>query len=426
MAQGCRKAVAACLAAGLMTVAMTHAAAAKFASLVIDAKTGAVLEEYNADGRNYPASLTKMMTLYLTFEALAEGRLHKSDRLPISAHAAAQAPSKLGLVPGQTIPVEEAILALTVKSANDVAVVLAEALGGSEPRFAQLMTEKARSLGMRATTFRNASGLPNPGQVTTARDLATLARALNRDYPQYYHYFSAREFAFGNLVIPTHNHVLVNYEGADGLKTGYIHASGFNLVTSAVRDGRRLIGVVLGGQTSAARDRTMMRLLDDAFAEPLREARAKVSPARPQLVAARAPAAVPAAAEPVASEPLPHLPAGAVAAALAAPEGTSEELASPESGLDSGAEGASEELTDSGWGIQIGAYGRYALAHSAALRVQHSTPSLGKTTISIGRFRAGSTMIYRARLVGLSAKQARSACSYIHRHKAACLVISPA
>src|SRR5208282_1168561 len=209
------------------------------------------------DGRTHPASLTKMMTLYLTFESLESGQLHKTQSLRVSAHAASQQPSKLELAAGETITVEQAILALTVKSANDAAVVLAEAIGGSESEFAQTMTQKARELGMTGTTFRNASGLPNPGQVTTARDMAKLARALIRDYPQYYGYFSAREFTFQGNEIPTHNHVLVEYEGADGLKTGYIHSSGFNLVTSAVRNGRRLIGVVMGGQTSSQRDHAM-------------------------------------------------------------------------------------------------------------------------------------------------------------------------
>ncbi|MFN3076679.1 MAG: D-alanyl-D-alanine carboxypeptidase family protein, partial [Alphaproteobacteria bacterium] len=257
-----------CLALTLLflTLSLSRPAQAGYASFIMDADTGTVLHSQGADARNYPASLTKMMTLYLAFEALEHGEIKLSTPMPVSAHATAQAPSRLGLGRGQTITMEDAILALVTKSANDVASVIAEALGGTEQKFAAKMTATAHRIGMAHTEFRNASGLPNRGQVTTARDMATLARAIIRHFPQYYHYFGTRQFQWGNNVINTHNRVVLNYPGADGLKTGYIAASGFNLVTSAKRDGHRLIGVVLGGRTGKWRDQHMADLLDSGFA----------------------------------------------------------------------------------------------------------------------------------------------------------------
>lgn len=253
---------------GAVSILMFSSGAwAGYASFVIDADSGKVIHSDRADVRNYPASLTKMMTLYVLFESLDRGNVTMATKLPVSARAAKQAPSRLGVAPGETITVENAILALVTKSANDVACVVAESLGGSEPQFAAMMTAKARALGMTQTVFRNASGLPISGQVTSARDMATLARALIKRYPHFYHYFSTREFTYGETKVVTHNRLLLSYEGADGLKTGYIGASGFNLVTSAKRDGRRLVGVVLGGRTSRWRDQHMADLLDASFAQ---------------------------------------------------------------------------------------------------------------------------------------------------------------
>jgi D-alanyl-D-alanine carboxypeptidase len=394
----------------LAALSLANVAAAKYESLVMDAKTGAVLEEFNADARTHPASLTKMMTLYLTFESLERGQLQKNQGLRVSAHAAGQQPSKLNLTTGETITVEQAILALTVKSANDAAVVLAEAAGGSESAFAQEMTQKARELGMTETTFRNASGLPNPGQVTTARDMAKLARALIRDYPQYYSYFSAREFTFQGTEIPTHNHVLVEYEGADGLKTGYIHSSGFNLVTSAVRNGRRLIGVVLGGQTSSQRDHAMMRLLDNGFAMQIPAVEAAYSPTGDDESAK--------AAAKTAGSATYIRPTSPVAPAIA----TTEDDSAPQVGNDQNGAELGVELT---WGIQVGAFGKLALAQAAARRVQTAYPRLANAVVSIGHVKTQRVTIYRARLVGLSESQARQACSYIQHHKGSCLLVTP-
>lgn len=239
----------------------------KFSSLVIDAKTGVVLHQKNAGEIRHPASLVKMMTLYMTFQALERGKLSMDTNLKVSAHAAAQPASKLYLKAGSTIPVREAILALSVKSANDVAVVLAEAIGGTEENFAAQMTRMAKKLGMSKTNFVNASGLHNKRQVTAAYDMAKLAVALRRDYPKYYTIFDRTQFSFKGQKYVTHNRVAANYPGADGLKTGFVNASGFNLVTSAKRGNTSIVGVVIGGTSSKNRDRQMMKLLDQAFLE---------------------------------------------------------------------------------------------------------------------------------------------------------------
>ena len=239
---------------------------ARYASLVMDVASGQVLSAANADEPRYPASLTKMMTIYMLFEALRDRRVSLDELVPVSQHSASMPPSKLGLVPGTSITVEQALLGLVTKSANDAASALGELLGGGdEDRFAQMMTLRARALGMSRTTFRNASGLPDLEQVTTSRDLALLARHLIQDYPQEYHYFSVPSFMFHGRVIPNHDRMLQTYPGADGLKTGYIDASGCNLVTSAVRGDVRLIGVVLGTVNGYERDTHMAYLLDGGF-----------------------------------------------------------------------------------------------------------------------------------------------------------------
>jgi D-alanyl-D-alanine carboxypeptidase len=237
------------------------------ASLVIDADNGKVLQTENADVLHYPASLTKMMTLYLTFEALKKGTLTLNQSLPISEHAANQPQTNIALSEGEAIPVKDAILSIVVHSANDSAVVLGEALGGTESEFAEKMTRKAAVLGMKSTVFRNASGLPDPRQHTTARDMATLGLALKRDFPQYFPFFKAESFSYSGRTYVSHNHVMMRYDGVDGIKTGYIRAAGFNLVTSANHDGHHLVAVVLGGRTWRARDDKMIALLDRTFTQ---------------------------------------------------------------------------------------------------------------------------------------------------------------
>jgi D-alanyl-D-alanine carboxypeptidase len=258
---------------------------ARYSAIVLEARTGTILIDAGADEPRYPASLTKMMTLYMLFEALRDGKTHLGSRVVMSEEAASRPPSKLGIPPGGGLTVEQAILALVTKSANDVAAAVGEHIGGSEERFAQMMTMRARSLGMTQTRFRNASGLPDWEQVTTARDMATLGRRLFTDFPNRYHYFGTVHFAWGRAQIRNHNRMLGDYDGADGIKTGFINASGFNIVTSAQRDGVRLVGATFGGSSWVERDRHMGALLDQGFA------RMGVAPRAPSSVmAAAAPA----------------------------------------------------------------------------------------------------------------------------------------
>jgi D-alanyl-D-alanine carboxypeptidase len=240
---------------------VSESSSPKFASIIVDGNSGAVLQANSPDGLRHPASLTKIMTLYLLFERLESGKMKLDTEMPVSQHAAEQDPTKLNLRPGQTIRVEDAIKGLVTRSANDAAVVIAEAIGGDEDDFAQMMTRKARSLGMSKTVYRNASGLPNDEQVTTARDQATLGRAIQERFPRYYRYFATASFNWRGQSIRNHNHLLGNVEGVDGIKTGYTRASGFNLVTSMRRGNRHLIGVVLGGRSGGSRDAIMRNLL---------------------------------------------------------------------------------------------------------------------------------------------------------------------
>ncbi len=249
----------------LFGLGISHSWSVKKASIVICAETGAIHHESNADAITHPASLTKMMTLYMTFKALREKKLTLNQKLPVSKFAAQQGPCKLWLKPGAAITVRDAILGMITKSANDAAVAIAETLGGgSEAHFATLMTQQARKLGMQKTVFKNASGLPDKGlkQVTTAREMATLSRALYKHFPEYYPLFKIEKFAYKGVVHGNHNRLLGKIPGVDGIKTGFINAAGFNLAASCVRDNQRIIAVVMGGASGPARDKQMVKLLE--------------------------------------------------------------------------------------------------------------------------------------------------------------------
>jgi D-alanyl-D-alanine carboxypeptidase len=248
------------------------------AAMVVDGYTGKIIHASNPDEPRYPASITKVMTLYLLFEKLKAGRLKMDSQLRVSAEAASQAPSKLGLQPGSTIAVKDAIYALVTKSANDCAVVVAENLAGSEEEFARLMTAKAQALGMNNTTFRNASGLPNSEQRTTARDLITLARRILADFPEYAGVFRTRSFTYGGESHRNHNGLLFTYQGMEGLKTGFTQASGFNLLTSARRENRHLLAVVLGGRSAGERNARMSSLLNASWARAADGTKVKIAP----------------------------------------------------------------------------------------------------------------------------------------------------
>ncbi len=410
----------------LMAIFLTAAptpAEAKYASMVVDADTGEVLHAVNVDSRNYPASLTKIMTLYLLFDEMTAGRVHLSDRMPISAHAAAQAPSKLGLVPGQTLLVEDAVLGLVTKSANDAAVCVAEYLGGSEPGFAEKMTHKARELGMRQTQFKNASGLPNLGQQSTARDMVTLARAMIHNHGNYYHYFSTKQFVYNGLVLNTHNHLMEQYEGADGIKTGYIAASGFNLVASAKRDGRRLIGVVFGGQSAAARDRHMAQLLDTAFHRAPGSAGIEMAELPEQKEEAELAAAEDSARPKAKADGSQYRTVmKAMAAARAGQVTTSHTKlvahAQPAKAAEEG------DADDDNWGIQVGAFAQQAKARHAADAALHKLGKLaadGEISVSPGK---GHHRVYRARVIGLPEDTAHEACRRLNKSHVSCRVIN--
>ena len=249
--------------AAVLTLSNGPSHAAPYADIVVDANSGAVLQATNPDALRHPASLTKIMTLYLLFEQLEAGKLKLDSALKVSAEAAGQSPTKLGLKPGSTLAVEEAIKGMVTRSANDAAVVVAEAIADGESDFARLMTRKAQALGMKGTVYKNASGLPNDDQITTARDQAVLGRAIQERFPRYYKYFSIRSFTFRGQSISNHNHLLGKVDGVDGIKTGYVSASGFNLVTSVHRGGRYLVAVVMGGSSGASRDARMRELITE-------------------------------------------------------------------------------------------------------------------------------------------------------------------
>jgi len=358
-------------------------ATAKYASLILDADSGRALHAVNADTRNYPASLTKMMTLYLVFDALEDGRLDLDKGLVATTRAAGQPASRLGLQRGEKITVEEAILALVTKSANDVATVLAETLAGSERKFALVMTAKARKLGMARTTFRNASGLPHSGQLSTARDMAVLARALLRDHARYYHYFSTDHFTYDGATHSNHNDLLTTYKGTDGIKTGYIRASGFNLVASVKRDGRRLVGVIFGGSSPSARNRLMKTLLDKGFAN--------LAPAAPRVTASRS--ATPR-------------PTKKVKVAKSRDSGTN-------------------RRPTGDWGIQVGVYKTREPAYEIARKAVTKAPDIlkgGLVTVVLLEKR-NRNPLYRGRVLGIGKSQAYEACRILKRQKMGCMVL---
>lgn len=387
-----------------LAAALPLPAAAKYAAIVVDADTGKVLHEANADTRNHPASLTKMMTLYMLFEAVEQGRMTMDSKLKVSKRASAMAPSKLGLAPGSTITVRDAIQALITKSANDVAAVVAENLGGTESRFSQQMTTKARGFGMLRTTFKNASGLPNKSQISSARDLAILSRRLMTDYPQHYHYFGIESFIYRGQEIRTHNNLLKNYEGADGLKTGYTAASGFNLATSATRDGKRLIGVVMGGTTARARDAHMANLLDNGFAR---------LNGQPELLIAA----------PMLDD-MPPLGAGEQVAVGDIDDSTFPGAPATPKKM---SKARRAELSRT-WGIQVGAYGSQQRALEQATlaltRVMTLYPR-ADVLVQPTRDSQGRTL-YRAQVVGLEQEDVRMACQVADvKTKAGCKAIAP-
>ena len=432
------------LLACLLLAATAVQANPRYAGIVIDAESQAILYAENIDAPRYPASLTKMMTLYLMFEALEAGQLSLAQPLPVSAYAASRPASKLYVKAGSRIPVETAIEALIIKSANDVAVVVAEALGGSETRFSRMMTAKARELGMTRTTFRNPNGLPDAGQVTTARDMAVLSRRLMRDFPQYYAYFSRTRFSWQGKTITGHNRLLDSYAGADGMKTGFIRASGFNVATSAVRDGRRLITVVMGGFSAASRDGHTADLLDRGFL------RASLANGRGFLANADisggrlTPGDPQAPGEPVRLASLGRVAGGARAVSAAyspaepdpAPAAYDTRASVTDAGVEQGsaedpirelivrtsANVTAPRLSSGGWGVQVGAFSDAGHARTLASRAASRLASeLADARVAVAD--AGKAGVYRARLVDMDEGQAHSACRRLVAQGMECMVV---
>lgn len=397
--------------AALMVQPGSASAANKYASLIMDAETGTVLHARYANSKRHPASLTKIMTLYMLFEALEEGRLKPTDRLKVSARAAGQPPSKFYLKAGGSIDVRSAIRALVTKSANDVAVTVAEALGGTEYKFALKMTDKARTLGMGKTTFRNASGLHHPNQVTTARDMATLAIAMRRDFPAYFHLFSTKAFSYGGRTYKNHNKLLTRYTGTDGIKTGYINASGFNLLATVERNGRRLIGVVFGGRTGSRRDNHMIKLLNTGFTKASKLRVADLLPPIPTL----RPEIQLAAAQTPTTTQVPKPQGGRTTVVTASVLPTAPTPPQMEAG-------SADDHSD--WGVQVGAYSTEMRAkRSIAAAKGHLPDMLGEAENRVEILERRSGAIFRARLFGLTEQEARDACLNLKRRHLPCVPI---
>jgi D-alanyl-D-alanine carboxypeptidase len=445
-----------------------------FSALVIDANSGRTLYSADENGLRHPASITKVMTLYLLFEKLDSGAMTLRTPIPISEHAAGQEPSKLGLAPGDTISVDDAIKAVVTRSANDMAVAIAEAVGGSESNFADLMTRKAHALGMANTVYVNASGLPNDAQITTAHDLTILGRSLEERFPRYFHYFATTQFDFDGEIIGSHNHLLGRVDGVDGIKTGYTKASGFNLLTSVHRDGRSLLAVVMGGRSAAGRDRIMANLIADHIAEastthtatavadasPAEPVEPRVEPAlassaraRPAVVAEakfeRASAATRAANAagegddgtgdeeiappgPVLKAPAPRsaqpstadlgllkspaTPTAKTQARLAAASAlVMPPLGRPQKGDDT------DDTSTRGWMIQIGAPENLAKANALLSRARERNRStLASAKPITEKVRKGDSTLYRARFAVLDSASAEAACRSLKRTGFSC------
>jgi len=433
----------------LLVVNLPVAAAAneKYAAIVVDTDTNTVLHQANPDAQRHPASLTKMMTLYLTFEALQQGKLSLRQQLTASQYAASRPQTNLSLKQGDKIDVDTAIKALVVRSANDVSVILAEAIDKTEWQFAVRMTNKARQLGMNKTVFKNANGLPDVRQVTTARDFAKLSIALRRDFPQYYHYFKVTEFDFHGRNYQTHNRVMRDYPGADGLKTGYINMSGFNLATSVRRDGYSIVAVVMGGKTSRSRDDHMKDLLNRSLrqlAESKKPGGANVN----NFASMNAPDAPPSKTR---TAPIPRFKPGTEPAAVAT---ASTNIIAP---IPSEADGIGDVAsaqdisvqqtlraagivqnqptatytpevrkarTDRGnWGIQVGAFGESRDAFMAAANAMSlASRELEGAEINVVAPSDAQTRIFRARIANMDEAQARRACKVLTARKEACFV----
>lgn len=392
--------------------AMGAEKADRYASIIVDADTLEILHARQIDELRYPASLTKVMTLYLTFDALNAGILKLNEPIRVSKNAARTPPSKLGLRAGQTITVENLIQALAVKSANDAAVVLAEHLAGSEAAFTDKMTAKARTLGMRQTSFKTANGLPHPDQKTSARDMAKLASNILNDHRRYYHYFGQTHFSYGGRTYKNTNGLLHSLKGVDGFKTGYTRASGYNLIVSAQRDGRRLIAVVLGGASGASRNGHMQDLVEKGFGVM------GVAPVQtlPPVTVNR--------------EPLPARKSPQIAKVNIVPQAArlrgrdkSPLIISNDQTLRLKTPQSKEGWADKSWGVQVGAFLKKQQAEDQISSVK-GLHILAKASSNISPLTRNNQTLYRARFHGLSVKDAQSACKALANLASGCLIVA--
>ena len=393
-----------------MLASPAAAAEPKYAAIVVDANSGEVLYENRPDSPRYPASITKVMTMYLAFEALTEGKLKLTDTINISPRAASMPATKLGLRAGETISVDDALRSLAVQSANDMAVAVAEKIGGTEARFAALMTLRGQELGMAHTRFVNASGLPDSRQLSTARDIAVLSRAAMRDYPQYYSYFGTKQFAFRGRTMRNHNGLLGKMPGVDGLKTGFTNASGFNVSASAVRNGRRLIAVVMGGSSTAARDSNAEDLLLTGFDVLSRRDRGEKITIAGNLF------------EPSAAGRVTRPPIG---------QGDGEDQAGLKIVLTNNPAkpppvaikaSVSAAKARGKWGIQVGAFKQRALANTQLKLIEKrfgDAVAAGDGVVSQG---GGN---YRAQFKGFAENDAKNACRTLAAKRQVCMVLNP-
>lgn len=384
------------------------AASASVSSIMIDAENGDVMYEMNADERRYPASLTKLMTLYITFNALENNHIKLTDKLKVSRTAAGRSPSKLGVRAGETITVKDAIMAVIVKSANDCATVLAEHFAPTEADFAVLMTNTAHKLGMSHTTFKNASGLPNTQQKTTARDMAVLAMAVYHHFPQYYKWFSAKSFQYKGRTIGGHNYILKTFAGADGMKTGYTAASGYNIITSAKRSGKRVIAVTMGHNSVGERDKKVSRMMDKGLTHMQKgeinvamltneiNGKASAAPKATRLVSVQK--KTPAKTQAV-----------RLAKAQSKPAAKATKIASASS--------------NGRYAVQVGSFSDYQRARNYALTVKNKlAKKYAVHDIKVEKVQAESKTVYRSKVIGLAKNDANTICRNMKRSNQACLV----
>ncbi len=380
------------LSFSLFFIFYNQIAYAKYASIIMNEKTGKIYYQKNANTRNYPASLTKIMTLYMIFHSLNSKDITMQTKFKVSKKAATKPPSKLGLQPGSTISVKNAILALITKSANDVASVVAENLGKTEKKFATKMTLMAKKIGMTRTIFKNASGLPNKGQLSTAKDMAKLAILIKKNFPEYFYFFKIKTFTYNNIEYRNHNNLLGSYNGTDGIKTGYTNASGFNLVASVERNGQRIIGVVFGGRTARTRDRHMIHLLNKYFLT--KSNKSLVRTAKPSELPTNRPKII------VKKRTVNSLKNNLIAEKTFIPED---------------------------WFIQIGAFSNKLNAHKAARKARNAAPEqLGNLPASLRKIpfvteKNSKKSLWRVRFVELAENQARSVCAELWASGLGCI-----